>query len=158
LPDCAPIVDAAPEPWEYVYPDPNYHMWGIKWQTGAGFSQGEFQVTVKGHWAVGETTVGIKSGIGIDTAPLAGPICVTYALNGSKTVEPTAARPGDTLTYTVVVSNAGLGDAAGLRIVDPIPEGTVYIWDSAQASSGEVYQSSDGIHPRADCGHRPGRR
>lgn len=65
------------------------------------------------------------------------------ALSGTKTVEPTEAGPGDTLTYTVVVSNAGPDDAAGLRIVDLIPEGTVYVWDSAQASSGTVQQNDD---------------
>jgi uncharacterized repeat protein (TIGR01451 family) len=145
LPSCAPIVDAGPEPWEYVHPDPNFHMWGIKWQTGAGFEQGEFWVTVQGHWALGETTVGIKSGNGIDTAPLAGPICVTYALSGTKTVEPAEAGPGDTLTYTIVVSNAGPADAAGLQVVDPIPEGTVCILGSAWASSGVVHQSTHNI-------------
>jgi len=146
LPSCAPIVEAEPEPWEYVHPDPNFHMWGIKWETGAGFSQGEFWVTVEGHWAVGETNVAIKSGDGIDIAPLAGPICVTYALRGTKTVEPAEAGPGDTLTYTVVVSNTGPADAAGLRVVDPIPEGTRYIWDTAWASSGTVQQSHHTIN------------
>ena len=68
------------------------------------------------------------------------------ALSGTKTVEPTEAGPGDTLTYTIVVSNAGPGDAAGLQVVDPIPEGTVYIWDSAQASSGVVQQNTSSIY------------
>ncbi len=67
-------------------------------------------------------------------------------LSGTKTVEPTEAGPGDTLTYTIVVSNAGPGDAAGLQVVDPVPEGTVYIWDSAWASSGVVHQNTSNIH------------
>lgn len=67
-------------------------------------------------------------------------------LSGTKTVEPTEAGPGDTLTYTVVVSNAGPGDATSLQIVDPIPEGTRYIWDSAWASTGTVQQSQHTIN------------
>ncbi len=62
-------------------------------------------------------------------------------LSGTKTVEPTEAGPGDTLTYTIVISNASPGDETDLEIVDPIPEGTVYIWGSAWASSGVVQQN-----------------
>jgi len=65
--------------------------------------------------------------------------------SGTKTVEPAEAGPGDTLVYTVVVSNAGPGDEAGLRVVDPIPWGTVYIWDSAWASGGLVHPSDSAI-------------
>ena len=126
LPTCAPIVDAGPEPWEYVHPDPNFHMWGVKWETGDDFNEGEFWVTVDGHWATGETHVAVKSGDGTDAAVLMGPICTSYALTGTKTVESTEAGPGDTLTYTIVISNAGPTDAPG-QVLDPIPTGTVYI-------------------------------
>jgi len=67
------------------------------------------------------------------------------ALSGAKAVEPAEAGPGDTLTYTIVVSNAGPSDAPDLAVIDPIPEGAVYLWDSAQASSGVIQQSISSI-------------
>lgn len=75
LPSCALLATATSEPWEYVNPDPNYHLTGIKWQVGAGFEQGIFTVTLSGHWAIGPTQVGVKGpdvGIGLT----AGPVCV----------------------------------------------------------------------------------
>jgi hypothetical protein len=45
--DC-PIVSATPEPNEVVRPDPNAKLIGVKWETGGGFSSGEFAVTVSG--------------------------------------------------------------------------------------------------------------
>ena len=45
--DCA-IVSASPEPNEVVRPDPNAKLTGVKWETGGGFSSGEFAVTVSG--------------------------------------------------------------------------------------------------------------
>jgi hypothetical protein len=45
--DCA-IVSASPEPNEAVSPDPNAKLTGVKWETGGGFSSGEFAVTVSG--------------------------------------------------------------------------------------------------------------
>lgn len=45
--DCA-IVSASPKPNEVVHPDPNAKLIGVKWETGDGFSSGEFAVTVSG--------------------------------------------------------------------------------------------------------------
>jgi hypothetical protein len=45
--DCT-IVSASPEPNEVVRPDPNAKLMGVKWETGGGFSSGEFAVTVSG--------------------------------------------------------------------------------------------------------------
>ena len=45
--DCA-IVSATPAPYEVVRPDPNAQLIGVKWETGGGFSSGEFAVTVSG--------------------------------------------------------------------------------------------------------------
>jgi uncharacterized repeat protein (TIGR01451 family) len=39
----------------------------------------------------------------------------------SKTVQPSAALPGDVITYTLVYSNAGVDLAAGVVISDPLP-------------------------------------
>jgi hypothetical protein len=74
LPTCTQPTAATPEPWEYVNPDPNFQLPGIKWQVGNGFTQGVFSVTLVGHWAIGITQVGVKGpdvGIGV----IAGPSC-----------------------------------------------------------------------------------
>ncbi len=50
-------------------------------------------------------------------------------------------RPGDILLYTVTYHNEGDSPAKSARIVDPIPEGTVYIMESA-SGIGTVIQFS----------------
>jgi uncharacterized repeat protein (TIGR01451 family) len=138
LPACTSVVDASPEPWEVVHPDPNLRLNGIKWQTGAGFRAGEFTVTLTGHWAVGVRQVGAK---GPDAAwgEIAGPICEeAVQLEAVKTVSPTVAQPGDVLTYTIVIENVGTHWAYTIVLTDPIPAGTTYVGASAQATSGYV--------------------
>lgn len=74
LPTCAQIVDADPSPWEAVNPDPNIQLNGIKWQTGAGFEEGEFMVMLSDNLAVGETSFGVK-GPDVAMGSIAGPVC-----------------------------------------------------------------------------------
>jgi uncharacterized repeat protein (TIGR01451 family) len=136
LPECTSVVDAAPEPWEVVYPDPNAHLDGIKWQTGAGFHQGEFTVTITGHWAVDITAVAAK-GPDLAYGLIAGPICEP-PLELEKTVDPTIAQPGDVLTYTITVRNVGLVWFYGAVLTDTIPVSTTYVGGSAQATSGFI--------------------
>ena len=105
LPGCTlPPVAATPEPWEYVNPDPNYHLTGVKWEVGAGFVQGVFTVRVNGHWAVGTTQVGVKGpdiGFGITAGPICEPPSPTLTPTGN--VTPTATptfTPTATPTFT----------------------------------------------------------
>lgn len=139
LPDCTSIVTAAPEPWEAVHPDPNAHLNGIKWETGAGFQQGEFTVTLTGHWAVGTTQVAAK-GPDVAHGLLAGPICEPAeepaALVLRKTVFPTSAQLGDVLTYTLQLQNEGTTLVENVVITDPLPLDTTFVDQSLQVSSG----------------------
>ncbi len=73
LKDCA-IVTAAPEPWEVVHPDPNAKLFGVKWQTGAGFQQGEFTVRLRGPLGFGLIQVAAK-GPDVVLGDIAGPLC-----------------------------------------------------------------------------------
>jgi hypothetical protein len=73
LPRCK-ILGAAPDPWEFVNPDPNAHLVGIKWQTGAGFEQGTFTVKLKGWPQVKVTDVAVK-GPDLAYGEIAGPYC-----------------------------------------------------------------------------------
>jgi hypothetical protein len=73
LKNCA-IVTAAPEPWEVVKPDPNAKLYGVKWQTGAGFEQGEFTVTLRGPLGFGLIQAAAK-GPDVVLDGIAGPLC-----------------------------------------------------------------------------------
>jgi len=52
------------------------------------------------------------------------------------TVDLALAAPGDTLTYTMAYTNAGIGVATGVAVVQPVPIHTTYVPDSA--ISGDV--------------------
>lgn len=73
-PFCAPIIDAGPEPWEIVDPDPNAHLSGVKWETGDGFEQGQFWVSLITAGQPGLTNVAAK-GPKMAFGQLAGPTC-----------------------------------------------------------------------------------
>jgi len=88
------------------------------------------------------------------------------SLHITKTVEPAAVLPGDLLTYTLTVSNTGLGEATGLLISDTVPSNTSYqscsggdscsesggvvIWTVAALPAGEQVQVSFTVRVGAD--------
>lgn len=94
-PYCAPIIDAGPEPWEIVDPDPNARLSGVKWETGGGFQQGQFWVRLDTSGAVGVTNVAAK-GPDVAFGKIAGPTCV----EAEPPVEPPPS-PGDEQPPTI---------------------------------------------------------
>jgi uncharacterized repeat protein (TIGR01451 family) len=65
-------------------------------------------------------------------------------LSGSlKTVNLTSVESGDVLTYTLVLHNSSPVQAAAI-LVDPIPEHTIYVPGSAQASDGGLVTYASG--------------
>jgi len=71
--DCT-VVGASPEPNEFVHPDPNAKLTGVKWETGGGFSSGEFAVTVSGPAREAAIRFGVK-GPGVELGETTGPRC-----------------------------------------------------------------------------------
>ena len=55
-------------------------------------------------------------------------------------------RPGDVIQYTLTATNTGAGAAHGVELVDPIPDGTEYVLNSAQGEGMEISCSIDGGH------------
>jgi uncharacterized repeat protein (TIGR01451 family) len=55
-------------------------------------------------------------------------------LSISKSATPTAAVPGEALTYQIVVTNSGPSDAVGVRVTDTLPAG--FTWSSISSSQG----------------------
>lgn len=53
-------------------------------------------------------------------------------------------RAGDKLTYTITYVNAGDAAARGATLVGPVPDGTVYVPDSAQGEGAQVFYSING--------------
>jgi hypothetical protein len=71
--DC-PVVSATPEPNEFVHPDPNAGLTGVKWETGGGFASGEFAVTVSGAARAATIRFGVK-GPDVELGETTGPRC-----------------------------------------------------------------------------------
>lgn len=74
LPDCASILEASPSPWEYVSPDPNYKLNGIKWETGTDFTEGEFTLLLEGEMIPGTVLAGAV-GPNMAVGWIGGPVC-----------------------------------------------------------------------------------
>lgn len=81
-----------------------------------------------------------------------------YHVIGQKSVDKAAANPGDTLTYTVTLTNVGNATADGAYIADAIPADTSYIDGSATLTGdtgevvvrdGSVYATGIAIAPSA---------
>jgi uncharacterized repeat protein (TIGR01451 family) len=65
----------------------------------------------------------------------------TIELEGStKEVDKSVAVPGEVLTYTLTLRNAGIADAADVAVVDPIPAHTVY--QPASATGEATYDEA----------------
>ncbi|HHC75283.1 MAG TPA: DUF11 domain-containing protein, partial [Thiothrix sp.] len=60
----------------------------------------------------------------------------------NKTASPTSATSGDTVVYTITISNSGPGDATGVEVSDQLPAGVSYTSDTP---SQGTYNSSSGI-------------
>jgi len=56
----------------------------------------------------------------------------------AKQVDKSTAEPGDTLAYTITLSNTGAADASTVSVKDPIPANTTYVPGSASATSGTI--------------------
>jgi uncharacterized repeat protein (TIGR01451 family) len=61
------------------------------------------------------------------------------------TVDQATARPGDVLTYTVVLNNEGIIDAVGATISAPVPTHTTYVSGSLSVQGGGTLDDSDGL-------------
>jgi hypothetical protein len=79
--DC-PVVSATPEPNEFVHPDPNANLTGVKWETGDKFASAEFAVTVSGAARAATVRFAVK-GPDVELGETTGPRC------GDASVPPT---------------------------------------------------------------------
>lgn len=67
-------VRSATPKGQRVSPDPNHGITGVKWETGDGFSSGEFSVTVAAGASLGTVSYGTKAP-GVALGSLPGPVC-----------------------------------------------------------------------------------
>jgi hypothetical protein len=134
LPACTSVVGASPTPWEVVQPDPNHHLNGIKWETGAGFESGEFSVTLTGNLTTGTVHVGAK-GPDVAIGSIAGPNCATLTTTTPTVVTTITDTPTATLDVTPSpVSPTPVPSTAIPPTVQPPPasSGTIIITDNDQ--------------------------
>lgn len=62
-----------------------------------------------------------------------------------KEVIPETAAPGDTVEYTITVTNQGPDAATGVEVEDILPEGVQFIQDTIVAATGSVFDEVEGI-------------
>jgi len=68
---------------------------------------------------------------------------VSFDDAGTERVEPaTATEPGATMEYRLTFTNAGDTPVNGLEIVDPIPENTTFVTDSASSQASAIFEVS----------------
>src|SRR4030067_1566959 len=53
-------------------------------------------------------------------------------------------QPGDVLRYMIRYENKGKGEATDATFVDPVPQGTIYVGESAEGEGAEITFSLDG--------------
>ena len=71
---------------------------------------------------------------------------VVVSKNGQKVVKTVPAKkfaPGDIIIYAINYKNTGTEPATNAVIVDPVPEGTVYVTDSASGENADITYSID---------------
>jgi uncharacterized repeat protein (TIGR01451 family) len=89
---------------------------------------GAFAGTQRNHVVVSvdenETELG-NNEVNEDTTSRRDPIATDLAL--TKTVDKTTLVPGDTLTYTLAVTNNGPLESVGAQVVDPLPAGLTFV-------------------------------
>ena len=59
----------------------------------------------------------------------------------SKKIEPAGSlAPGDLVTYTLVVTNTGRGDALNVEVIDPLPANAAYVFGSLTFDASARYR------------------
>jgi uncharacterized repeat protein (TIGR01451 family) len=72
---------------------------------------------------------------------------VVVTKNGKREVKVVPAKkfaPGDIIIYTINYKNTGKEPATDAVIIDPVPEGTSYVTDSATGENADITYSIDG--------------
>lgn len=133
LPAYTTFVGASPSPWEVVQPDPNFHLNGIKWQTGTGFQSSEFSVTLTGDLTAGTVHIGAK-GPDVAIGLIAGPACDL----------PATGTPTITLTPTATLGVASIPISVHTGVPPTIPP-------QPPASSGTILITDNGQTPTFTC-------
>ncbi|MFC4639126.1 beta strand repeat-containing protein [Deinococcus hohokamensis] len=74
---------------------------------------------------------------------------VAPAITVAKTASVTNAKPGDTITYTITVTNSGTAAATGVKLTDAIPANTTYVAGSTTTNGAATADSTGGTMPYA---------
>ncbi|WP_019011357.1 beta strand repeat-containing protein [Deinococcus aquatilis] len=96
-------------------------------------------------------TTGTNTNPTTDLASCVYPV-ISPSLSLTKTVSVSVAKPGDTLTYTIVATNSGTAAATGVRLTDAIPANTTYLAGSTTTNGVATSDVSGGVMPYAAGG------
>jgi uncharacterized repeat protein (TIGR01451 family) len=75
-----------------------------------------------------------------------GSLSIDQILRAAKTVSDPRPAPGDIVTYTVTITNAGTGDATGVVVSDTLPSGLAFTGTvTVQGSPNQIVQTSGSL-------------
>ncbi len=106
IPACANVANAAPLPFQVVFPDPELKVDGVKWELPSDFESGVFTVVFAGSLSEGELNAGLGApGVEPVSVAIEGPACKPFTALQTKsgTALPSASA---TVSETEVVTPA----------------------------------------------------
>lgn len=127
---------------------------GIKWDLSDNFTSGNFSFTLDGDYPEGIVEVLAKAGTKFAIANIIGPVCDATPGPPDETpwesdlaitkTAPAQAEVGDTITYTLTVTNNGpqnsqIYEGRGVKLTDTLPEGVTVL--SVTPSQGTCDES-----------------
>lgn len=88
----------------------------------------------------------IASNYSVDFGFFTAPNAPAVDVKLSKTLDKSTVKPGETVVYTLTVTNDGADAATGVTITDKLPEGVTYVSDDGAAVYGtDVYDEITGV-------------
>src|SRR5437870_1460763 len=98
--------------------------------------------------AVGDLLARSRFASAVSPASPAGPTITATKTDNRPSVDPANANPGDTIMYTVVISNTGMADATGVTFSDTIDPNTTLVGgtlNSSPIANNDTYTASGNI-------------
>jgi uncharacterized repeat protein (TIGR01451 family) len=106
---------------------------------GGDWQEADHGVSIGG---VVDSTADRNADYTVDFGFIEGTVAAEVELGLTKTVNPTSANSGDTVTYTLTVSNNSAADATNVAVTDQLPNGISYVNSSATLGN---YDNNTGI-------------
>jgi len=152
--DCSYLVDAGPGT-VVCGNDPTTGVYGIKFDDG--FDENEtrdFWITLEGYWPEGQVQAAIKAGPNECYYTVQGPACpedCNSELSIDKTADVSTAGVGETINYTITVSNTGDVPVEDINVEDDLT-GDGWFINFLDVGASEIFYTSYTVTEDDLCG------